>query len=468
MMFLLHLRRIHKAALLLVILAAPTFGIVLAQDCPADYASLLQALSEICDPAAPGTACAAGNGVSLALADGTQLAPEAALPAVQLADLKSLSLQDPADIAVLRMRHPLIENQALMFLALGALELENQATPAEEVQPVTLHVKILNGINVRQSPSTQSRIVAELAGGDEVTADGRNAAGSWLRVRLDDGSLGWLAAWLVQVEGDLMTLPNYEVRLETSVQRSPMQAFRLNSQRGCGQAGSGVLLQVPKAWGALEMVINEIPVSLRGTAFIQAAEGELHIFMLDGLGWTTAVGSGMTVPAGAGLHVTSGEGTPAAVLEPYPLDALSGLPLDSLTEKITPPEPLTQEAIDAHLKGLVPERGQWRWVSDTFLSEGSCPFVPFFLLPNFGFLPAFDGSRLRLTVYLNGRENAGPWVERTAPSIYSMTEDVIGNGFGALVFYVLSPTSMEWENASVLPDGESVCIWRGHYQLIPE
>lgn len=465
-MFSVRLHNIQKLTLLLLVLiVGPTFGAVLAQDCAPDYAELAQRLSETCDAATPGSACASA-GVSLAFMDGTLATTDTALSDIQLADLQKMTLEDPQSLALLHIQHPLIEEEGLTLLALGALELENQVIPVEAVVPVTLNVNILNGINVRNTPSTDSEIIDGLTGGDKVIADGRNEKGTWLRIRLDDGAIGWLAASLVQVEGDIMALQNYEIRANDSTQLSPMQALHLTSHSGCGDAGAGLLVQIPKAWGALEMVINDIPISLRGTAFIQASADELNVSMLDGLGWTTTFD--MTIPAGTGLSMTTTPEIPTAILEPYPLDALSGLPLDSLKEKIVLPEPLTQEAIDAQLKGLLPDAGQWKWAWDTSLFKGTCPFLPFFMLPNFGFLPSFDGSRIRLALYMNGRQSAGPWIERTAPSIYSGAEDMVGNGVGEIAFYILSPTAMEWEMGQRMADGESFCIWRGHYEFIPE
>jgi len=61
-------------------------------------------------------------------------------------------------------------------------------------------------ISVRSGPGSDFDLIRLLDPGDTATAVGRNEGGDWLL--LDDG--GWVAAWVVTVEGDVYALPVVE------------------------------------------------------------------------------------------------------------------------------------------------------------------------------------------------------------------------------------------------------------------
>lgn len=72
------------------------------------------------------------------------------------------------------------------------------ASPASEPAPVTGVVASEGRLNLRSAPDTAAPIVRKLDPGAAVAILERNADGTWLRLRLDDGSTGWAAAEYVE------------------------------------------------------------------------------------------------------------------------------------------------------------------------------------------------------------------------------------------------------------------------------
>lgn len=64
-----------------------------------------------------------------------------------------------------------------------------------------------DGLQVRVGPGTAYEVVASLAEGDEVNVLGRDEMGDWVKVSLDGGEEGWVAAEFVDVEGNLKAVP---------------------------------------------------------------------------------------------------------------------------------------------------------------------------------------------------------------------------------------------------------------------
>ncbi len=64
-------------------------------------------------------------------------------------------------------------------------------------------------VNIRSAPSTSASVVATIAPGSEVQISGRNADASWLAIRVGEVN-GWVASFLVSVEGDVAGIPIVE------------------------------------------------------------------------------------------------------------------------------------------------------------------------------------------------------------------------------------------------------------------
>ncbi|MGE5701037.1 MAG: stage II sporulation protein P [Clostridia bacterium] len=62
-------------------------------------------------------------------------------------------------------------------------------------------------VNVRSQPTTNSQILSNVSIGTQFSVVEKT--GDWYKVRLTDGSLGYIAGWLVQPNGQVATAPTY-------------------------------------------------------------------------------------------------------------------------------------------------------------------------------------------------------------------------------------------------------------------
>ena len=63
------------------------------------------------------------------------------------------------------------------------------------------------GINVRSQPDLAADIVGALSEGASVNAAGRTQDEEWIQLALEDGRRGWVATFLVQLDGASADLP---------------------------------------------------------------------------------------------------------------------------------------------------------------------------------------------------------------------------------------------------------------------
>ncbi|HID62927.1 MAG TPA: cyclic nucleotide-binding domain-containing protein, partial [Anaerolineae bacterium] len=64
-----------------------------------------------------------------------------------------------------------------------------------------------DGLQMRVGPGAAYEVIATLAEGDEVNVVGRDEMGDWVKVGLDSGEEGWVAAEFVDVGGNLKAIP---------------------------------------------------------------------------------------------------------------------------------------------------------------------------------------------------------------------------------------------------------------------
>lgn len=99
------------------------------------------------------------------------------------------------------------QNVTMLLFGDTYIEAFYKAGDAVEVAEVEVERVIIEvspsgsgNINVRGGPGTGFAVVGVLPGNSTVSADGRNSAGDWLRVTLEDGRIGWVFADLL--DGD--------------------------------------------------------------------------------------------------------------------------------------------------------------------------------------------------------------------------------------------------------------------------
>ncbi len=282
---------------------------------------------------------------------------------VNVAALRSLSGSplDPSTgewgVALLRLQPDLpdlLPGQAITLLLLG----DSNLTDAGQAPSVTTEVRAVDGVNVRRGPSTSEDRIGLLYAGETVTADGRLADGSWVRIVFGSaGASGWVsAAFLTGAVDDLPVLTVDG----TSTAPSAMQAVYFETGFGepaCREAPpDGLLIQTPSGTGPIALRVNEVTVELGSTAFFQAgAGGEMIVSTLDGTARLTAFGVAQDAPAGTQVRVPLDADLRAAgppeLPEPFDSTVVSALldPLILLPERIAIPQPMSQLDLDALL-----------------------------------------------------------------------------------------------------------------------
>jgi hypothetical protein len=111
------------------------------------------------------------------------------------------------------------------------------------------------------------------------------------------------------------------------------------------------MIQTPAGAGKINLLANEVEITLGSSAYLQAGEGEMTVSIIEGEGTVSAFDTTVNLPAGTRSRIPLDEnglasGPPAAA-EPYIAADLSALPTVLLPEAITVATPLTQDEIDA-------------------------------------------------------------------------------------------------------------------------
>jgi len=60
-------------------------------------------------------------------------------------------------------------------------------------------VNVAEAVNVRDNPSRSGKPVASLPGRSQVQIIGRNEDGTWLQIKLDNGTEGWVSAQFIRI-----------------------------------------------------------------------------------------------------------------------------------------------------------------------------------------------------------------------------------------------------------------------------
>lgn len=101
----------------------------------------------------------------------------------------------------------------IILLALLSLTM----TAAAQGDGTTLNASVVFGtIIVREGPDLAFPQTAQAAQGDMLTITGRTEDGAWYQVALADGTTGWVAEYLVALDGDSALLPVIAVEATVS------------------------------------------------------------------------------------------------------------------------------------------------------------------------------------------------------------------------------------------------------------
>lgn len=201
-------------------------------------------------------------------------------------------------IAVLNVQANLptsLPGQAVVFLLLGDVTVENAVRPTDTYSPAEpVSATVLVSANLRSAPSTASSVLAGVPAGTPVLADALSADQAWVRVLVDDLP-GWISRDLVRPEvmGTLAALP-----VVTSRSRTPMQAFTLHTGvRGmeCSEAPPSVLVVQGPQNARVDITANGADIRIGSTiALFTTEDNFLQLVTLSG----QAEVGGITIPAG--------------------------------------------------------------------------------------------------------------------------------------------------------------------------
>src|SRR3990172_3522411 len=101
-------------------------------------------------------------------------------------------------VALMRLQANLpdsLTGHNITLLVFGDVEIENQMTITSSLD---VTVRATHNINARQGPSFGTKVIGSLGPGQTVTANGRLADSSWVRIALpDNGGTGWVPGWLL-------------------------------------------------------------------------------------------------------------------------------------------------------------------------------------------------------------------------------------------------------------------------------
>jgi len=213
---------------------------------------------------------------------------------------------------------------------------------AAKMPTVTVETFDTMPVLLRAAASTSQPKVAQLASKVKAEADGRNAKGTWVRVRSEDDAVGWAPVSLLNVTGDVNTLTvlDDDDIVPHFLYIHPMQAVTLTgaAKDSCVEATSGLLLQANNdKVGSIS--INGVRFSMdKASVLVRAvAKESLDIVALAGKLTVRVYGSDIELNAGAALNIRLGGKSGFVAIAP-PGDttkprftALAGAPVDLLT-----------------------------------------------------------------------------------------------------------------------------------------
>ncbi len=410
--------------------------VVLGQslDCPTIVKNALAAVDNSCAETGRNEACY-GNIILTAEAQPgiDTLSFEKAGDRVNLTDIQSLALSpmDTANqvwgIALLKVQANLpdtLPGQNVTFLLFGNVNITN----AENETNGTHSTAVLAGVltlrttaNLRSGSSTNDSIISTLNPNEKLTVDGRNAAGDWLHIQTRDGESGWVLAQLLNVNGDVNTLPVIGTETQNTAY-GPMQGFYFKTAGAdapCAEApDSGILIQTPKGAAHIDLLVNEVQINLGSTVYLQAQpNAEMTIYVIEGQATVTAQGVTVIAPAGTLVSVPMdndlhANGVPGAA-QAYDPEKVKALPISLLPDAITIAEPLATAAAGASSANAagdgLPVSGDW-CPTKTGCTNGFLPTTIQFTYED-------DGAVLILA-YGGGEER----YTRTEPGVYRWSQ----------------------------------------------
>ena len=259
--------------------------------CPALVQQALTDLGQNCDSLDRNSACYGYNRVDATFHQ-NQNEDFFSKPAdrSQIANLQSIATapldvdQDFWGIAVLNVQANVpntLPGQAVTFVLLGDVKVDNAVAPEDVTQPVDpINVTTLTAANIRSGPTVNSNIIGSVPGGTELPADGHNQAGDWFRVLFTSGP-GWVSKEIISSESDLSALP-----VISKENRSPMQSFFFTTAIGdpaCNAAPPSLLVVQGPDNVKVDITANGADITIGSTIALMILPGnKLQLIVIHG------------------------------------------------------------------------------------------------------------------------------------------------------------------------------------------
>ncbi len=193
-------------------------------------------------------------------------------------------------VAVLRLQANVpntLPGQAVTFVLMGDVEVENAVDPDAAFQPVdgtAVTVNVEAGANVRSGPGRNFNVIGAARNGESLVADGLSEDGEWLRVVHRERP-----AWVSRTVVDDSDPAVAELPVLTADRYTPMQAFYLRTGIGqpeCEEAPDNLMLVQGPRNIDIEFTVNgaNIQIGSSGALRVVEIDGELflEIIVFDG------------------------------------------------------------------------------------------------------------------------------------------------------------------------------------------
>ncbi len=220
----------------------------------------------------------------------------------QIANLQSIATapldvdQDFWGIAVMNVQANVpntLPGQAVTFVLLGDVKVDNAVAPEEAAQPVDpIRIMTVIAANIRSAPTTNANVLGSIPPDTELMADGSSSDQNWLRVLFESGP-GWISREVIQSEVDVSGLP-----VISSENRSPMQSFFFTTGVGdpaCNAAPPSLLVVQGPDNVKVDITANGADISIGSTIALMILPGnQLQLVVIHG----EATLGNLSVPAG--------------------------------------------------------------------------------------------------------------------------------------------------------------------------
>jgi hypothetical protein len=273
--------------------------------CPVMINQALEVLAGSCDVLDRNSACYGYDQLATTFVQEvepgffTEPADRSPLTILERIQTAALNLETGAwGIAVLNVQANVpgtLPGQAVTFLLIGDVELENRVSPDEAfVSDVVVPVQVRTGFaaNVRSAPATTASILMVAGSNDIMQADAQSEDGGWLRVAYEDRP-GWVNRGSLVDDDEIDTLP-----VVTSDTQTPMQAFYFRTGIGtpaCEDAPDVITVQSPERF-EVRLNVNGADIGLGSTvSFKSTGDNTAVIVVLEG---TVTLPDGRVIEAG--------------------------------------------------------------------------------------------------------------------------------------------------------------------------